>query len=101
MEKRARMSGYPEPIHFLNLSSWLAHALGVSEAIGELFACLFIVGIFVVITIALRSQLIVVITGGFMVMMGLTAIGWIPYYMWILIAVYVAIMFARNYRSLF
>jgi hypothetical protein len=95
------MSGYPEPIHFLNLSSWLAHALGVSEAIGELFACLFIVGIFVVITIALRSQLIVVITGGFMVMMGLTAIGWIPYYVWILIAVYVAIMFARNYRSLF
>ena len=101
MEKRARMSGYPEPIHFLNLSSWLAHALGVSEAIGELFACLFIVGIFVVITIALRSQLIVVITGGFLVMMGLTAIGWIPYYVWILIAVYVAIMFARNYRSLF
>jgi len=95
------MSGYPEPIHFLNLSQWLASALGVSELIGEFFASLLIVGIFVVICMVLRSQLVIVLTGGLMVLMSLTAIGWIPYYIWIVIAVYVAISFARNYKGLF
>jgi hypothetical protein len=95
------MSGYPEPIHFLNLSSWLAQALGVAEPIGEFFACAIILGIFVLICVALRSQLIVMVTVGFLVMMSLTAIGWIPFYVWILIAVYVAISFARNYKGLF
>jgi hypothetical protein len=73
----------------------------VSEPIGEFFASLLIAGIFILICIVLRSQFVIVVTLELLVLMSLTAIGWIPYYIWIVIAVYVAISFARNYKGLF
>lgn len=95
------MSGYPEPIHLLNFSNWLASVLGVSTPIGEILASMIIVGVFLLICLALRTQLVIVTTVGLIVMMGLTGLGWIPVYVWILIAVYIAILFARNYKGLF
>jgi hypothetical protein len=94
-------SGYVEPIHLLNLSSWIAQFFGGNLVLGEAFASLLIAGIFILICIGLRSQLIIVMSIGMMVLMALTAIGWIPVYTWILVALYLAITLARNYKGLF
>lgn len=94
-------SGYDEPIHLLNLSSWLSQYFGGNLLLGEIFASLIIAGIFILICIGLKSQLLVTISLGAIVLMGLTAIGWIPVYVWIMLGVYLAILLSRNYKELF
>lgn len=94
-------SGYDEPIHLLNLSSWIAQFFGGNLVLGEVFASLLVAGIFILICIGLKSQLLVTMSLGLIVIMSLTAIGWIPVYVWILLGVYLAILLSRNYKELF
>jgi hypothetical protein len=92
---------YPEPVNFLNLANWFASVLGVSEPVGEIFASLFVAGIFLIICFFLKSQIVIVISIGILVLVPLTAIGWIPVYTWIVIGIYVASSVARNWKEIF
>lgn len=84
------MAGYPDPIRFLGLSEWLANALGVSSLIAELITVLLILLVFFLPTFLMKTPNYLLSVLTIILMASLTGIGWLPFYTWVLLAIYLA-----------
>lgn len=89
------------PIDFLKLSDFFTAVFGGNQLLGEVFASLLVAGVFILLCFFLRSQIVVVLIVGILVLVPLTAIGWIPTYTWVILGIYVATQVARNWKEIF
>jgi hypothetical protein len=91
--------GYAEPLRLLGIAEWLQGALGVSPSIAEFLSVFIILFIFILPLIFLKVGNYPLVMIGVMLMSVFTAIGWLPFYTWIMLAVYCAIVVSEKWKG--
>jgi hypothetical protein len=95
------MTGYAEPIQIMSFSSWLANALGlpILEARFIEVAIIFFILFFPIVFLKLQSYIL--ITTSVLSMSFLTAMGVLDFWIWAIIALYVAYNLAHKLQGFF
>jgi hypothetical protein len=93
--------GYSAPLPFTDFPNWLANALGLNLIVGEALAVLIICLFFFIPMIWLKSYKVLWVVIVIPLLAGFTALGWLPVYTWILMAVFIAYMVSRRYGGPF
>lgn len=89
---------YDSPLRLLSLSEWIAAALNVSMPIAEAFTCILVLCFFFIPMLLMKSTQFVYVTISLFFLTVFTMIGWLPAYLWILIAVMISYMIAQKIR---
>lgn len=90
---------YPEPLRLLGLAEWLQGALGVSQPVAEFLSIFIILWVAIMPLLFLKIGAYPLVVIGLFLMASFTAIGWLPMYAWILLAVYCAIVVSEKWKG--
>ena len=95
------MTGYAEPLQIMSLSTWLANALGISvlEARFIEVALIFFILFFPIVFLKLQSYIL--ITTSVLSMSFLTAMGVLDFWIWAILALYVAYSLSDKLKGFF
>lgn len=93
--------GYAEPLYLSKLSDWIETALGVSTAASYFLAMIIILIFWLIPIFMLDSGKYILGNVAIMLMAVFTAIGWLPFYTWVLICLYYAITLSDKLKAWF
>lgn len=92
--------GYPEPLRLLGLSEWLIGVTG-SVILGEFLTLVLVMLCFFLPCFLVKVNNYVIIVLSFFILASLTAIGWLPFYTWVLMALFMAYSFSKMIKGVF
>ena len=87
---------YTEPINIMNFTTWLASALGVDTATANLFAFIIILAFLFVPMFLLKTNNYIFMVASILAMSFLTAMGILPFFVWPMLGLYMAINIAQK-----
>jgi hypothetical protein len=93
------MADYPEPLQWMSMSRWLQSALGVNAFIGDVLTCFLVILPFLLEMAFLKTSNYVLIVMSVLLMTVLTASGFLPFYTWVVLGIYLSMKIATGLRG--
>lgn len=90
-----------EELRLIGLSEWVRGVFHVDSLTGDCITAGIVFLIFLIPLIWLKAHSITLITTSLFILSALTAIGWLPWYSWVLIGIYVSIGVSNKMKGWF